>query len=138
MIMKKIGIWIDKRESKIVTIENGNERLATIVSEIEEFNPTGGSGTRLKGGPQDVVQDSKYLERQKHQLADFFKKIVPAIEDADAIVIFGPAQTGQKLYNELSSEHPQFQNKTINLEKADNMTDNQVKAWVRDYFNAEN
>ena len=138
MIMKKIGIWIDKRESKIVTIENGNERLATIVSEIEEFNPTGGSGTRLKGGPQDVVQDSKYLERQKHQLANFFKKIVPAIEDADAIVIFGPAQTGQKLYNELSSEHPQFQNKTINLEKADNMTDNQVKAWVRDYFNAEN
>jgi hypothetical protein len=29
--MKKIGIWNDKREAKIITIEHGNETLNTIL-----------------------------------------------------------------------------------------------------------
>jgi hypothetical protein len=75
--MKKVtGIWIDKRTAKIVTLENDSEEFQTINSSIEEFRPIGGSGTRLKGGPQDVVQDSKYTEREKHQQKSFFKEIV--------------------------------------------------------------
>ena len=132
--MKNVGIWIDKREAKIVSIKDGNDRLDTIVSDIEEFHPSGGSGTRLKGGPQNVVQDSKYLEREKHQLAKFFKDIVIRIAGADAIVIFGPAQTGKKLYNDLLENHSQFHNKIISIEKADIMTDNQIMAWVKDYY----
>lgn len=136
--MKNAGIWIDKREAKIVTLEAGSEHLVTILSDIEDFHPSGGSGTRLKGGPQDVVQDSKYLERGKHQLAEFFKEIVISIEGADAIVIFGPAQTGGNLYRELTEKHDLFDNSAIFLEKADKMTDNQIMAWVRNYYNSEN
>jgi len=132
--MKNVGIWIDKREARIVSIGDGNERLNTITSDIEEFNPGGGSGSRMKGGSQDVVQDSKYLERKKHQLAEFFKDIVLFIEGADAIVIFGPSQTGEKLYNELLEKHTLFRHKKISIEKADNMTDNQIMAWVRNYY----
>ena len=132
--MKKVGIWIDKREAKIVSFKDKNEHLDTIVSGIEVFHVGGGSGTRLKGGSQDVVQDSKYLERERHQLAEFFKDIVICINDADALVIFGPAQTGAKLYNELLEKHSLLYNKTKSVEKADNMTDNQIVAWVRDYF----
>ncbi len=132
--MKKVGIWIDKREAKIVSIEPGNEKLDRIMSTIEDFHPSGGSGTRLKGGPQDVVQDSKYLEREKHQLAEFFKDIVVAVAGAETIVIFGPAQTGEKFYKELLENHSQFQHKNISIEKADNMTDNQIIAWVKNYF----
>lgn len=135
--MKNVGIWIDKRKAKIVSIEAGNESLDTIVSDIEDFHVSGGSGTRLKGGPQDVVQDSKYLGREKHQLAEFFKDIVICIAGADAIVIFGPAQTGGKLYNELLEKHSQFHHKIISIEKADNMTDNQIMAWVRNYHNSD-
>jgi stalled ribosome rescue protein Dom34 len=136
--MKNVGIWIDKKEAKIVTIEAGNERLDTIESDAEDFNPVGGSGTRLKGGPQDVVQDSKYLEREKHQLAEFFKEIAIKIADSDAIVILGPAQTGGKLYKELLEKYSQFNEETISVEKTDNMTDNQIMAWVRDYYSSDN
>ena len=132
--MKNVGIWIDKREAKIVSIEAGNESLNTIMSDIEDFHPSGGSGTSLKGGSQDVVQDSKYLEREKQQLAEFFKDIVLFIKGADAIVIFGPSQTGKKLYNELLEKHSPFHHKIISIEKADNMTDNQIIAWVRNYY----
>jgi len=128
--MKNVGIWIDKKKAKIISIENGNEHIDTIVSNIEDFHPSGG----MKGGSQDFVQDSKYLEREKHQLTDFFKNIVTYIESADAIVIFGPSQAGEKLHKELMDKHPLFHNKIISVEKADNMTDNQLMAWVRDYY----
>jgi hypothetical protein len=135
--MKKVGIWIDKREAKIVSLEAGNERLDTIVSDVEDYHPSGGSGTRLKGGPQDVVQDSKYLEREKHQFAEYFKDVVSSISGADAIVIFGPAQTGEKLHHEMVEKHAQFHHKTIPVEKADSMTDKQIMAWVRNYYAAD-
>lgn len=136
--MKKVGIWIDKRNAKIVTIEAGVNKLDTVVSDIENFNIRGGSGTKIKGGPQDVVQDSKYLQREKHQLSEFFKNIAKEIADADALVIFGPAQTGEKFYNELSQKYSQLHWKIKSVQKADNMTDNQIIAWVRKYYSSDN
>ena len=135
--MKNVGIWIDKRKAKIVSLVDGKESLDTIVSDVEEFHVGGGSGSRSKGVQQDVVQDNKYLEREKHQLAEFFKDIGICIADADAIVIFGPAQTGEKLYNELLEKYSQFNHKKLSVEKADNMTDNQIMAWVKNYYNSD-
>ena len=133
--MKQIGIWIDKRGAKIVSIENGNENFYTIPSGVEELNPIEGSGTRLKGGPQDVVQDSKFLNRERQQFAKFFDVVASGIEGADEIVIFGPAETGKKLHLELSQKYPELHTRTSSVEKADSMTDNQLKAWVRKFYN---
>ena len=131
--MKKVGIWIDKKMAKIVSIEGQQENIETLTSGIESFRAKGGSGTKLKGGPQDVVQDSKYLEREKHQIAAFVKDIVPKIKNANTIVILGPAQMGMKLKDELSKKHGPLHEKVVAVEKADNMTDNQLIAWVRNY-----
>jgi hypothetical protein len=135
--MKNIGIWIDKQEAKIITLENGSEHLKTVSSDLEDFNIGGGSGTAQKGGPQDVVQDSRYLEREKHQLADFFTDLVKYIEAADAVVIFGPAEAGMKLEKELVEKHHLLVGKVKSVEKADSMTENQLTAWVRDYFSTD-
>ncbi len=131
---KKIGIWIDKRTAKIVTIAGDNVELQTIDSNVDEFRPKGGSGTKMKGGPQDVVHDRKYTEREKHQFKKFFGELVEQMESADALVIFGPAQTGEMLYKELSESYATLLKKVKGVEKADSMTDNQVKAWVSNYF----
>jgi len=88
----------------------------------------------MKGGPQDVVQDSKYLEREKHLYKNFFTDIVNYIKGADSVVIFGPAQTGEKLLKEIAQSNPILGRKLNGLEKADSMTDNEVKGWVRSYF----
>lgn len=134
--MKKVtGIWIDKRTAKMLTLVEDTETFQTINSSIEEFRPKGGSGTRLKGGPQDVVQDSRYTEREKQQEKRYFKSIIDVIEDSDSIVIFGPAEMGKKLYSEISESNPTLYNKISEVAPADSMTDNQVKAWIRNYFN---
>jgi len=132
--MKYTGIWMDKSKAIVVSIEKGKEKMDTILSEIEDFRIKGGSGSRMKGGPQDVVQDSRYLEREKGQFKIFFKKLVPFIEDCDAVVILGPAQAGNKFSKALSEDHRDLYSKVQSVEKTDNMTDNELKAWVREYF----
>lgn len=132
--MKKTGIWLDKKKALIITIENDIETMTAIDSNVEDYRIHGGSGTRFKGGPQDVVHDSKYLEREKHQLKDYFKNIAYKIKDTNALVIFGPAETNEKFSKELHRNYSDLANKIKAVEKADSMTDNQVKAWVRDFF----
>lgn len=131
----KVGIWIDKREAKIVVIDKSDEQLISVNSNIEEYHPKGGSGTKIKGGPQDVVQDSKFNEREKHQLKFYFDEVISLLPELNSLVIFGPSQTGKKLADEISLHYKDLNNILNEVETADSMTDNQVKAWVRDYFN---
>lgn len=132
--MRNIGIWLDKKKAHIVSIYNGKESLNTILSDVEDFHIHGGSGTRLKGGPQDVVQDSRYLEREKHQLKMYFDAIIDEIKNADEIVIFGPAETGEKFCKNLIEKHFDLSFKVKEVAKTDSMTKNQIKAWVKEFY----
>ncbi len=133
--MKKLGIWLDKEKAHLVTLQNEDVRFNTIYSEIDFFNPKGGSRSKTRWGPQDVVQDSKYLEREKHQLKSYFKELAKTMEDAEAIAIFGPADTNAKFFKELNENYKTLALKVKTVEKADSMTENQVKALVREFFN---
>lgn len=132
--MKNAGIWLDKRVAKIVWLIDGNIDMETIHSAVEEFNPVGGSRSRQKYGPQDVVQDSKYTEREKHQFKQYFDEIAGKVKEANALMVFGPARTPDKLVEEWEKSHPALRKKVLGIEKADSMTDNQVKARVREFF----
>lgn len=132
--MKNTGIWIDQDKAHIVTITNGKETLSTVTSQIEHYRMHGGSGTKFKGGPQDVVQDRKYLEREKHQLKQYFKEIAAKIKSSDALVIFGPAETNEKFSKELQKNYNVLSSKIKGIKKTDSMSLNQVKAWVRAFY----
>ena len=133
--MKNLGVWIDKEKALIVTLENKTEKFITIKSEVENYHPSGGFGLGYKGSPQDAMAENKYMEREKNQLKSYFKNLVNEIKDADAIVIFGPAQTGEKFRKELDEQYKDVSAKVKGLQKADSMTDNQIIAWVKDFFN---
>lgn len=130
----KTGIWLDKEKAHIVTLQNGEVSFNTILSNVENFHIHGGSGTRLKGGPQDVVQDSKYLEREKHQLKKYFNEIVSEIKDSKELVLLGPAQTSKKLQTEISNKYPGLKTRVKDVVKTDSMSKSQLKAWVKDFF----
>lgn len=132
--MKRIGIWMDKEKAKIVVLTDGKESLQTINSFVETFRPFGGSGTKFKGGPQDVVQDSKYLERERHQLRHYFQSIIKLVSDVDELAIFGPAETLGKFKKELDKNYRLLAAKVKTVQKSDSMTDNQVKALVSHFF----
>lgn len=137
--MKNIGVWMDKEKAYIVFISEQGEEIKTIYSNLEFYNPTGGSRTRsAKWGPQQVVHDSKYLEREKHQLKAYFNKLAGEIGNANAILLFGPAQTKEKFQKELSVNFKDIAMKVGKVMTADSMTENQIKSIVRDYFRNDN
>jgi hypothetical protein len=133
--MTNIGIWIDKEKAHLVTL-NGNEiGFKTLQSELEHYHPKGGSRSRTKwGGTQDVVKESTYMEREKQQLKKFFAKVAQELLHVDAIAIFGPSDTPDKLQQELSQNYKALHTKLKSVVKCDSMTENQVKAMVKDYF----
>lgn len=132
--MKQIGIWMDKQEAIVVGLKNGKDTIVIIPSEVEFFNPKGGSRSKTKWGPQEVVQDSKYLEREKHQLKRYFEKIVEAVKDTDQLAIFGPAEAPEKFREELDANYPGLAAKIVAFEKKDDLTQNQLKALVKETF----
>lgn len=131
--MKNTGIWLDKKKAVIVTIENGKEMLQTIDSAIENYNVT---ANRHVGGAQEIVKDVKYLEREKHQLKAYFKDITQQLKKSDALVLFGPAETSRKFAKELEENYKSISIKVKAVQKADSMTDNQIKAWVKEFFHS--
>ena len=132
--MKKVGIWLDKKEALGVVLEDGKERIFNINSDLDFFNPKGGSRSKTRWGPQDVVQDSKYMEREKHQLKNYFDRIAETVEDVDELAIFGPAEAPEKLMAELKDSHPELAEKVTTCKKADSMTKNQFAALVKQTF----
>ncbi len=132
--MKKIGIWIDKEKAYILSMDNTTEAFTTVQSNLENYRPVGGARSKTRWGPQDVIQDRKFLERRKHQLKNYFAKIAKTIIDADAIAIYGPADTNFKLKQELSENYKRLAEKIKVVEKADSMTINQTKALLRNFF----
>ncbi len=132
--MGNIGIWMDKRNAIILHLYDEIEKVTTVISEIETYHVHGGSGSRLKGGPQDVVQDSKYLEREKHQFKQYAQNIVRHIKTADRIAIYGPAESGLKFHKYLKKKFKEIAHNVESVNKADSMTDNQIISLLKDHF----
>ncbi|MGB5314999.1 MAG: hypothetical protein WBN56_03285 [Robiginitalea sp.] len=132
--MKQIGIWMDKKEAYVVSVSQGETTMHTVPSELEFFNPKGGSRSKTRWGPQQVVHDSRYTERETHQLHTYYDRLADELRDADAIVLFGPAGTNSDFKKRLDAEYPAIGARVRDVRTADSMTSNQVKALVREYF----
>lgn len=132
--MKKVGIWIDKEKAHIVTLSDDKEHFRTLESNLETFRIHGGSRSKTRWGPQDVVQDSKYLEREKHQFRAYFKELAGIIKNADVISVFGPGEVKDKFKKEMSTKYPLLAAKIKTVQTVDSMTDNQIIALVKDNY----
>ncbi len=134
--MVRIGIWLDKEKAHVVTLHNDEANFETILSNVETSRDVPGSDIRLKEGSKEIIQDSKFLEREKQQFKKYFKNLVSEIKEADKLVLFGPAETASNFKKELSIHYKEVNEKVISVVKADSMTNAQIVAWVKSYYDA--
>lgn len=131
---KQIGIWLDYREANIIELTGDESTMNTLPSEVDTSRPKGGS--RTKGapyGPMDKISESKYLERRKQQEAAYFEQIIAAVQEADELYIFGPAEAKDGLAKAIR-QNPTFKPLLRAVETADSMTINQKVAKVKAFF----
>jgi len=127
------GIWIDSRNAKLVFLENNNEKMITIESNLDIGNVKGGSGSSTPYAEQDAVSESKILEKKKHQLHEYFTEIISKLGKTDELLIIGPAETKYGLQKEIEQD-PILKGKLVMVQTVDSMTDNQIVARVKSFF----
>lgn len=122
---KQMGLWIDHRETVIVTVTNEKEETKRITSNMEKH-------VRFSGGAQlsssEDIRDNKF----SGHLNNYYAEVIACLRDAESILIFGPGEAKGELKNQLESEG--LGSHIVALEAADKMTDRQIAAKVRERF----
>lgn len=131
----KTGIWIDSKQAIIVFLTKDDHQVKKVSSSIVDKIRVPGEGkwfTRM--GSQFFNFDRK---KEAHKIKDtlnFFKDVKDNLAHVDELVLFGPAAKKNEFKKYLvdTGFDP---HKIKGVESADSMTDNQVVAWVKKYFN---
>ncbi|MCG6191273.1 hypothetical protein [Maribellus maritimus] len=120
---KHLGIWMDHSTANIMELSN-----AKVVSKIIESIPA------FPEQLQNLRMDESLMHNKKqNERSAFYKKMSYVINDYSDVLLFGPTNAKTELFNLLKNNH-HFDNKRIAVQSADNMTENQQEAFVKDFF----
>lgn len=129
----KIGLWIDHRKAVLVTVTGEGETIHQIDSDAErQLRRTGDSPMAGPFDPQFVPADNRRQRAFTQHLNVYYDAVSEALQDAEAILIFGPGEAKDELRKRL--EHHGLGARIVGIETADRMTDPQVAARVREQF----
>jgi hypothetical protein len=133
MTKAKAGIWIDHRESVIVTVGSTEEHIFRIASKVEKHLERSGDSP-LKGPyeARQVPADDRRQRALTGELNVYYDAVIAAVRDADSLLIFGPGEAKGELKKRL--ERNKLGARIVAVETVDKMTDHQIAAKVRRYF----
>ena len=132
---KQTGIWIDSSKAIIVKLEDKQEHVIEVNSEIENsvhHKVNGDTGNFT--GSRHSNNEGKYDKKKKHQIDDFLNNVIKKIENDDEIYVIGPAEIKLKLRQSIQKDK-QLALKLKTTETTAAMTKNQVLAKVKEFYN---
>jgi hypothetical protein len=133
-IMKTaVGLWIDHRKASIVAVTDKGEEIGLIISKAEkQLRRSGDSPLKGDYEPQRVpAADSRQRTLTGH-LTIYYDAVIASIRDAESILIFGPGDAKDELKKRLKKN--KLGGRIVGMETVDKMTDRQIAAKVRKYF----
>jgi hypothetical protein len=129
----KVGLWIDHRKAIVVAVTDKGEETALIISAVEkQLRRSGDSPLKGTYEPQQVHADDSRQKALTGQLNIYYDAVIASIRDAEAILIFGPGDAKGELKKRLKKNN--LAGRIAGIETVDRMTDRQIAARVRKYF----
>jgi stalled ribosome rescue protein Dom34 len=113
---KNLGIWMDHASANLMEFTNEPIETKTVESAFTHEEKA------------DVMHN-----KEQQQQSAFYKKIGESIKNYDEVILFGPTDAKQELFNLLKADH-HFDKIKIEVKQSDKMTENQQHAFVKDYF----
>jgi len=123
----RVGLWIDHRETVLVTIVDGVEETKRIDSGMEKHVRFSGGSRSEQGGGEDQ-QDRQFTGH----LNSYYDEVIACLRDAESIFIFGPGEAKGELEKRLARKG--LSGRVVSIETVDKMTERQIAAKVRQYF----
>jgi hypothetical protein len=130
----KGGVWIDHREAIVVAFDADSEHPLHVVSHVVKHLSWGGDSP-LKG-PFEVRQVPRDDRRQMAltgELNAYYDQVMAAVAHLDALLILGPGEAKGEFKKRL--DRHKLGARVAGVETADKMTDPQLAAKIREYFN---
>jgi hypothetical protein len=131
---KNIGIWIDTKQAVIIKLSNNTHAVKRINSKIETRERVEGEGKKYgRFGGQYLTYEKNRQNKKKLQTNQFLKVLLKELGSFDKIVLFGPSKMKRLLEKEIKN-NIQLSNKLAGTHNAELITENQMVAWVKDFF----
>jgi len=125
---REVGLWLDHRKAVIVIVTDEEEETKIIESNMEKH-------VRYSSGSSEPGQGEDVRDRQfQNHLNRYYDEVIACIGEADSVQIFGPGEAKGELEKRL--EKAELKGSIVSIETVDKVTDRQISAKVRDYFNA--
>ena len=129
----KVGLWIDHRKALIVAVSDKGEEISLIISKVEkQLGRSGGMRSTTPYESQLVPADDSRERRSTGLLNIYYNAVIACIRDAESILIFGPGEATGELKKRLKRN--KLSGRIVGIETVDKMTDRQIAAKVRKYF----
>jgi stalled ribosome rescue protein Dom34 len=119
---KNLGIWMDHSTANLIDL-NTKKNNHSITSKFT-FNTKEEALNRSEKGMHNKRQ-------QMHEA--YYQEIADEILKFDAVLLFGPTNAKTELHNYLNKDL-HFKDIKIEIDSADNMTENEQFAFVRKHF----
>lgn len=115
---KYAGVWLDHENAIIVDANKGEFGITTKVK----------SHPHHSGGSEQA-----HHHAAKSALEKYYQAVTKLLADYDEILLFGPGQAQEELYNQLIQDK-HYSGKKLHIDTAQHLTDPQLVARVRTFY----
>lgn len=122
-LSKKVGVWMDHSIAHLMEFSKDPFEIKTIESNFTQEQ----KAISIQKGEHHLHM------KEKEEQTKYFKKIMRAISNYNEVILFGPTNAKEELFNVVQADN-RFQNSTILIKQTDKMTPNQQLAFVRGHF----
>jgi hypothetical protein len=138
---KQVGVWIDHSKAHLIGFKSGQAKLLeTLDSPYESIKRIDGEGkdmTRFSPNPEHASNNEhKKHNTTQNEINEYLRMMEHRLQPFEDILLFGPGTMKEKLKNRLK-ENKSFDGKWLSVESSDKLTDNQLLAFVRDFYKKE-
>ena len=128
-----VGLWIDHRKAIIVAVTDKGEEIALIISKVEkQLRRSGDSPLKGSFESSQVPTSNRRQRALTGYLNVYYDAVIASIRNAESILIFGPGDAKGELKKRLKRNN--LGGRIVCIETVDRMTDRQIAAKVRQYF----
>ena len=138
---KQVGVWIDHSKAHLIGFKSGQARLLETVDSpyeaMKRVDGEGKDGTRFSPNP-DYSSNNEYKKHHivQNEINEYLRMMEEKLVNFEDILLFGPGTMKERMKNRLR-EKKAFDGKWLSVEPSDKLTENQLLAFVREFYKRE-
>lgn len=121
--VNKIAVWMDHANAQLMIYTKNEIRTSMIES---KFNHEEKEATLVKS-------EKMMHNKENHFENEYYKLIIEDLKNYNDILLFGPTTAKSELSNLMKLDN-RFANVKVEVKQADQMTENQKHAFIKEYF----